>query len=403
MNRAATGQAIYQQGELHRLRGDFEAAEAAYREASGFGREPQPGLSLLRLAQGDGEAAAGMIRRAVGESVDPLERAVLLPAHAEIMLAVGDLDEARRAAEELAETAAAGKRAMLQAIGARVLGAVELAEGDAQAALAALRRSARLWQELDAPYEVARVRVLIGLACRALGDEDVATMELDAARERLRATGRCARPRAPRLAGRVVARRNARAERAASWRCSAWSRPGRAIARSRRSSSSASTRSPATCRTSSRSSASRREPRRRRSPSRTGWSELQSVVRNDHGPAKSKVGGSARCGSARASYRARNDEKGGDMAVAMMVDNPEGSQETYQEVRAPSASRSRRAGSSTSPGRARTAAGAWSRCGSRRRRRPGSSRSTSSPRCGRAGIDGPPPPREFWPVHNAMR
>ena len=183
MNREATGQAIYQQGELHRLRGDFGAAEAAYREASGYGREPQPGLSLLRLAQGDEEAAAGMIRRAVGESVDPLERAVLLPAHAEIMLAVGDLGEARHAADELTETAAAGKRAMLEAIGARVLGAVELAEGDAQAALAALRRSARLWQELDAPYEVARVRVLIGLACKALGDEDVAAMELDAARE----------------------------------------------------------------------------------------------------------------------------------------------------------------------------------------------------------------------------
>ena len=50
MNRAATGQALYQQGELHRLRGDSEAAEAAYREASQFGREPQPGLALLRLA-----------------------------------------------------------------------------------------------------------------------------------------------------------------------------------------------------------------------------------------------------------------------------------------------------------------------------------------------------------------
>jgi DNA-binding CsgD family transcriptional regulator len=182
MNRAATGQAIYQQGELHRLQGDFEAAEAAFREASSFGREPQPGLSLLRLAQGDREAASGMIRRALGEAVDPLERAILLPAHAEIMLALDDLGEARRAADELAEIAGAGKRAMLEAIGARVLGAVELAEGDAQAALAALRNAARLWQELDAPYEVARVRVLIGLACRALGDEGVAAMEFDAAR-----------------------------------------------------------------------------------------------------------------------------------------------------------------------------------------------------------------------------
>jgi len=182
MNRAATGQALYQQGELHRLQGDFDAAEAAYREASGFGREPQPGLALLRLAQGDREAAAGMTRRAVGEAVEPLARAVLLPAHAEIMIAVDDLGEARRAADELAEIAAAGKRAMLEAIAARVLGSVELAEGDAQGALAALRRASRQWQELDAPYEVARVRVLVGLACRALGDDDVATMELGAAR-----------------------------------------------------------------------------------------------------------------------------------------------------------------------------------------------------------------------------
>ena len=82
-----------------------------------------------------------MIRRAVGEAVDPLERAVLLPAHAEIMLAVGDLDAARRAADELAEIAAAEKRPMLEAIGARVLRAVVLAEGDPRAALAALRHA----------------------------------------------------------------------------------------------------------------------------------------------------------------------------------------------------------------------------------------------------------------------
>ena len=183
MNRAATGQALYQQGELHRLQGDFDAAEAAYREASSFGREPQPGLALLRLAQGDLEAAAGMTRRATAEAGEPFERAVVLPVHAEVMLAVDDLEEARRAADELGQLAAAGKRAMLEAIAARTLGEVLLAEGDAKAALTSLRKSSRLWQELDAPYEVARVRVLVGLACRALGDEQSATMELAAARE----------------------------------------------------------------------------------------------------------------------------------------------------------------------------------------------------------------------------
>jgi DNA-binding NarL/FixJ family response regulator len=183
MNLAATGQALYQQGELHRLQGDFDSAETAYREGSGFGREPQPGLALLRLAQGDADAAAGMSRRSVGEVEDPLQRAAVLPAHVEIMLAVGDLDEARRTAEELAEIAAAGKRPLLEALAASARGQVESTEGNAQAALKALRSACRLWQELDAPYEVARVRALIGLACRRLGDEESAELELGAARE----------------------------------------------------------------------------------------------------------------------------------------------------------------------------------------------------------------------------
>ena len=183
MNRAATGQALYQQGELYRLQGDFDAAEAAYRDGSSYGREPQPGLALLRLAQGDGDAAAAMSRRTVGEAVEPLQRAVVLPAHAEIMLVVGDLEEARAAADELGKIAASGRRAMLDAIAAFVQGAVDLAEGDAKNALKALRHACRVWQELDAPYEVARVRALIGLACRALGDEESGSLELAAARE----------------------------------------------------------------------------------------------------------------------------------------------------------------------------------------------------------------------------
>ena len=183
MNRAATGQALYQQGELHRLRGDFDAAEAAYREASEFGREPQPGLALLRLANGDVEAAAAMTRRAASETSAPFALATMLPAHVEVMLTAGDLEEARRAADELAGIATNGKRAMLDAISGRVQGEVALAEGDPKAALAPLRESARLWQELDAPYEVGRVRVLVGLACRALGDEESAGLELGAARE----------------------------------------------------------------------------------------------------------------------------------------------------------------------------------------------------------------------------
>ena len=182
MNRAATGQALYQQGELHRLQGDHDAAEAAYKEASRLGREPQPGLALLRLAQGDLDAAHAAIRRVLDETSEPLQRAVFLPAHAEIMLAAGDREEARQASGELEEIAAAGGRPMLQAMAASTRGAVELADGEARASLAPLRRASQLWQELDAPYELARTRTLMGLTCRELGDADSAALELEAAR-----------------------------------------------------------------------------------------------------------------------------------------------------------------------------------------------------------------------------
>ena len=182
MNRAATGQALYQEGELHRLQGDFAKAEAAYRDASRYGREPQPGLALLRLQQGNGDAAAAAVRRILGETTEPLQRAALLPAYIEIMLAEGNVEEARSASAELMETAARSESAMLTAIAAYARGWVALAEGDAQGALAALRRAGQVWQELDAPYEVGCVRVLVGLACRGLGDGDTAVLELEAAR-----------------------------------------------------------------------------------------------------------------------------------------------------------------------------------------------------------------------------
>ncbi len=181
MNRAATGQALYQQGELHRLQGDYDAAEAAYREASSFGREPQPGLALLRLAQGDRDAAQAAIRRVLGETTEPLLRAVFLPAYVEILLAADERDEARHASGELDAIAAGSSRPMLEAIAAYTRGAVELGDGDARASLAPLRRASQLWQEIGAPYEGARTRSLLGLACRELGDGETAALELDAA------------------------------------------------------------------------------------------------------------------------------------------------------------------------------------------------------------------------------
>jgi DNA-binding CsgD family transcriptional regulator len=118
----------------------------------------------------------------VGETTEPLKRARLLPAYVEIMLAVGDYQEARSACRELEELSARYESGMLGAMVAHAEGTLDLAEGDAQAALLALRRAWQVWQELEAPYEVARVRVLLGLACRALGDDDTAALELESAR-----------------------------------------------------------------------------------------------------------------------------------------------------------------------------------------------------------------------------
>jgi DNA-binding CsgD family transcriptional regulator len=180
-SQSGAARALYQQAEVHRLRGEFGPAEDAYREASRGGLEPQPGLALLRLAQGNPGAAATSIRRVVAETTEPVKRARLLPAYVEIMLAVGDTEAARTAWRELAETSRGQERGMLGAMAAHARGAVEMAEGDAHAALPALRRASEVWQELGVPHEAARVRVLVGLACRALGDLDASALELEAA------------------------------------------------------------------------------------------------------------------------------------------------------------------------------------------------------------------------------
>jgi DNA-binding CsgD family transcriptional regulator/tetratricopeptide (TPR) repeat protein len=182
-NAAAAAQAAYRQGEVHRLQGEFAAAEEAYRDARRGGYEPQPGLALLRLAQGNGEAATAAIRRLVGETSEPAKRAALLPAYVEIMLAAGDVEAARGAGRELREIGERHESEMMDAIVAQARGAIDLAAGDAGAALVDLRRAHELWRELEAPFEAARTRVLMGRACAALGDDDTASMEFEAARE----------------------------------------------------------------------------------------------------------------------------------------------------------------------------------------------------------------------------
>jgi DNA-binding CsgD family transcriptional regulator len=181
--------AFYRQGELHRLRGEFAAAEEAYENASRWGREPQPGLALLRLAQGRIDKAAAAIRRAAGAATDRLHRAKLLPAFIEVMLAAGDIEAAREASRELEEQAARLDAGVLAAAAAQAKGAVQLGGGDAQAALRSLSRARETWRGIGAPYEAARARLLSGLACRALGDEDGARLELEAAQNAFEGLG----------------------------------------------------------------------------------------------------------------------------------------------------------------------------------------------------------------------
>lgn len=176
------GEAAYLRGELHRLRGDFNACAEAYRQANELGREPQPGLALLRLAEGRVDAAMAAVRRVLQEAGDPISRSRVLGPYVEIALASGEVEAAKEAADELSKIADSLASALLQAVAEYAAGTVLLAEKQAEDALVFLRRSWKRWRELEAPYEAARVRVPIAVACRAVGDEDGAEMELDAAR-----------------------------------------------------------------------------------------------------------------------------------------------------------------------------------------------------------------------------
>jgi DNA-binding NarL/FixJ family response regulator len=185
----ALGMALYQQGELHRLRGEFRDAEQAYRAAGEHGRDPAPGFALLRLAEGNVTAAAAAIARMLEESEGSRGYEATLAAAVDVFLAAGDVPRARAAADAL--VASAGDPPLLDAIAAYANGRVRLAEGDAAAALSDLRRACTTWRELEMPYDAARARVQIAHACRSLGDDDAAALELDAARaafERLGAT-----------------------------------------------------------------------------------------------------------------------------------------------------------------------------------------------------------------------
>lgn len=176
------GSAYYQLAEIQRLRGELAEAEQSYRQASLAGRDPEPGMSLLRVAQGRIDLALPAIRRALEEVQDPVARSRLLPACVEILIEAEDVGTALVAADELARVAARLDAPYLNALAADASGAVLLAEGDARAALAKLRTAHRSWRALGAPHQAARVRMLIGVACRALGDGASAELEFEAAR-----------------------------------------------------------------------------------------------------------------------------------------------------------------------------------------------------------------------------
>jgi ATP/maltotriose-dependent transcriptional regulator MalT len=181
----ATGLALYRLGELYRLRGELDEAAAAYTEANRWGRSPLPGLALLRLAQGDVEAASASIRRVLGEVSDPATRCDLLVAAVGILVADGDLDGARGAADELTQRAADFSAPYLQALADQQQGTVALAGGRPDAAVGPLQSCLRAWLELQAPHEEALARVALGTAYRGLGDHDSARLELETARRLL--------------------------------------------------------------------------------------------------------------------------------------------------------------------------------------------------------------------------
>jgi len=176
------GAAFYLRGDLHRLRGALDEASDAYRKANELGRQPQPGLALLRVAQGRPDAAAAAIRRVLDESTDPFSRARVLGAFVEITCVTDEAAAALPAAQELEAIASELNMPFLRAMASTALGRVQLATSDVRVAVATLRRAWRTWSELEIPYEAARVRMLIADACAALGDDDGEQMERDAAR-----------------------------------------------------------------------------------------------------------------------------------------------------------------------------------------------------------------------------
>jgi class 3 adenylate cyclase len=184
------GAAFYELGEVRLRLGELSQADQAFREADEYGHDPEPGRSLLRLAQGNGKSALSSIRRALDDdSMGVAARARLLPAAVEIAVAVGDPDLAEKHLEELREAAAAYETSALKASAAFARATIRLARGDAPGAFSCARQARTLWEATGATYDVARARELLARAARLDGDEATAREHFQAAAARFERLG----------------------------------------------------------------------------------------------------------------------------------------------------------------------------------------------------------------------
>ncbi len=174
-------EAFYELGEIGMRRGDLATAQEAFRQAHELGRDPQPGLALLRLAEGKTDGASACIEQALDEESRSLHRARLLPAQVEIALAAADLAKARAAAEELDAIAKTYGSDALDAAACLARCMIALAEEDGRAAVQSARQALRLWQEVGAPFEVAQARMLLASGYLAEDNAEGAVLELQAA------------------------------------------------------------------------------------------------------------------------------------------------------------------------------------------------------------------------------
>jgi class 3 adenylate cyclase len=177
------GQAWYELGEIALRRGDLAAAADAFERAAGCGKDPQPGLAMLRLAEGEEAVALALLRVAAENAgdADPLAVGQLLPAIVDAQLACGDVRGAQEAAERLAGIARLYGTVVLEARAATSRARVALAAGAADEAVASARTAVNLWRDAGAPYEAAQTQHLLAEAAMRTDDREVAIVELEAA------------------------------------------------------------------------------------------------------------------------------------------------------------------------------------------------------------------------------